>query len=304
MSFVVTSKTLRTKKPKIQLPHQLYATIQRNGFAVTQVLSTVECQEYQEQFYRWLEKLDTRINLSNPTPEHFPDNLFGIIKAYGIGHSSFMNKIRKNNKIRNIFAILNKCQQSDLINSYDGACFYPWQFSKTISSFNLWPHRDQNPANNNHMTYQSLVNLHRNDCEGDGGLVVWPKSHKLKFQDKLYSDFFRINNPTDTISVQKARRLIIPQGAMVIWDSRLIHCNVIPLNPSTHNRIVLYICMVDKTRVPSVHQKRLKECKKQKLSTSHNPMNFTINEERIKYTNSEINPITNYHSSCPKLYHQ
>ena len=304
MNFQVSSETLKAQKQKITAINQLNSSIKRNGYVVTQVLLTEECEEYIKMLKKWLKKLDSRIDLSNPTQEYFPDNIHGIIKAYGIGHTTFMNKIRQNNKIKNIFAILNKCQPSDLIHTYDGACYYPWQLSNMTSSFKLWPHRDQNPTNNNHMTYQSLVNLQRNDLNGDGGLVVWPKSHKLKFDNELCNtDFFKIPYPTAEISNDKAVRLIVPQGAMVIWDSRLIHCNVIPLHPSTHNRVVLYVCMVDKTRVSSSFKKLLKLCKKQKMSTSHNPMNFTINEEQVKYTNSKILP-TNCHVFCPKLSHQ
>lgn len=263
--FVITSDTLKTLKPHLSLINNLKSNIETQGFAVIQVLDITEVINILKLFEAWI---DTN-NISKT---------IGIIKKNGIGHADFVNKIRSNHQIKNIFAILNNTTPNNLLHAFDGAYYFQPQ-SKTQSHYELWPHRDQSPQNNNHMTYQGLVNLTSTDSKGSGSIVVWPKTHKLRHPRApltLYN-YYRIYQPTLRIKKEKARRLIIPPGALVLWDSRLIHCNCIPLYPNHDIRAVIYVCMVDKNRASPQILKQLAECKKNKLTTSHNPLDFTIN---------------------------
>lgn len=261
--FFVTADTLKTLKPHNSLINNIKSNIETQGFAVIQVLEKSEVINILQDFEAWIETN----NISKT---------IGIIKNNGIGHADFVNKIRSNDQIKKIFANLNNTTPKNLLHAFDGAYYYRPQ---SHTQYQLWPHRDQSPQNNNHMTYQGLVNLTSTNSKGSGSIVVWPKTHKLRHPNApltLYN-YFRIYEPTSRITKESARRLIIPPGALVLWDSRLIHCNCIPLYPNQDTRAVIYVCMVNKNRASPEILKQLAECKKNKWTTSHNPLDFTIN---------------------------
>ena len=193
-----------------------------------------------------------------------------------------MWKVRNNVKIKKVFAKLLSCKTADLLPSFDGACYVPWQFSKDREQFKLWPHRDLHPSKNE-LVYQSSLNLIKNNAKQDGGFVAWPKTHKLNNWPDLLpitteKDYFRIPYEINGISLKAARRFIVPPGALIVWDSRLIHCNSLPLK-SNNTRAVCYVCMANKNKASKIILQERKRCMKEGLTTSHHPINFMINDE-------------------------
>ena len=297
--FLITEKTLRALSPPVFKPRsrkQIKEHLERDGYIVVQVMNAKEADKTLAEFEEWIENIDDRIDLSNPTEELFPDNILGIIKSYGIGQASFMQKVRNNPNINKLFANVLNCKE--LICSFDGAGYIPWQFSKP-KDFNLWPHRDQHPSKKGFMTYQGSLNLSKNDKKGDGGFVVWPKTHTLEnwrsalpeLCAETKGDFFEIPRAINGITINSARRLIIPPGAFILWDSRTIHCNSMPIK-SKNTRAIVYVCMVDRKLANDFIMRKRAKCVKMKKTTSHHPVDFSINKDEIVYTNSKIIPIS------------
>jgi hypothetical protein len=227
-----------------------------------------------------------------------PDQLFGIIKSYGIGQTEFMWKLRRNKKIRSIFRYLYDVDtNTQLVTSYDGVCYYPKQLAIEKENINLWTHVDIHPKRHSKKefkTFQSFINLEDNTIENDGAFVLCP--HKLNYdfyKDILYvqgnnddNDFFKV--PIEYLKSKKVKLFSIhaPKGTMVIWDSRIIHCNVPPTKSdiaNLHDRLVAYICMVPKFMVSKDTLKKLKLWKKTNRTTSHSPINPNVNNDYVVY---------------------
>lgn len=290
--------TIKPKVHDVEDIKEIRRSLQERGYAVIQVMTPKEAAKILTDFRAWISSLDPRVNIDNPKQEYFPDNNKGIFKAYEVGHAPFMWTIRNNSNIRRTFARLLRCKDSDLIHAFDGACYMPREFTKTRNWYGeLWPHRDQHPLNNDFMTYQGSLNLIANNHTGDGGFVAWPATHKLTNWCKLMPEecaatsrnFFRIPFGVNGIIPEAARRVIVPVGALTLWDSRLIHCNVSPYH-SKRDRAVAYVCMADKRKASQETLQKIRYCEENRLSTSHNPYEFTINENKVMFTNSKIIP--------------
>lgn len=296
MSSFSTASYIKALKPKV---YDIYndllnikEELQNNGFVVIRALEASESKFALKEFENWIKALDPRIDLENPTREYFPDNIMGIIKSYGIGHAPFMTFLRSNKNVKEAFASVLGCKSDHLICSFDGACYMPWQFAMGSTKLSLWPHRDQSPLKDDFMTYQGSINLKANNQRGDGGFVVWPGTHMIKQWCSLlpnaectWKSFFEIPHQVEPyVTVKTARRLVVPIGSLTLWDSRLIHCNVTPTGGGRRNRVVAYICMADVRMASNAILHKLELCKINKKSTSHNPLDFTINEDRVAYS--------------------
>lgn len=158
---------------------------------------------------------------------------YSIIKQGG--HTTFMNKIREHPKVRQEFAKI--WNDNNLVTSYDSYGV----MLKGDDPVPLWPHRDE-PLSKRKRCYQGFVQLTSNENEG---LVVWP------------------NGLEDNYKLIKVKA-----GTLVIWDSKLIHCN---LNNGERDRIVMYVCMVPKDMVSKKALRKLERYKEQKITTGHSP---------------------------------
>jgi ectoine hydroxylase-related dioxygenase (phytanoyl-CoA dioxygenase family) len=172
----------------------------------------------------------------------------GIVNNNGSGHSPPMIKIRNNKNVINAFAKIWNTSSDNLITSYDT---YGVMLKGDIPS-KLWPHRDESVTARKR-TYQGLVQLTENKEEG---LVIWPGTHKPPYI--LPSE----------VDLNKYKLVLAPAGSLIIWDSRLVHCN---LNKGLRDRLVLYVCMVPKSMVSQKALNRLSSYKQRGLTTNHNP---------------------------------
>ena len=149
-----------------------------------------------------------------------------------------------------LFAKIWNTSPDNLISSYDtyGVML------KGDTPTKLWPHRDESVTARKR-TYQGLVQLTTNK---DEGLVIWPDSHKPPYI-----------SPKDVERDMIVAKLVTaPAGSLIVWDSRLVHCN---LNNGLRDRFVLYVCMVPKTLVSKRALNKLKYYNANKLTTNHNP---------------------------------
>jgi hypothetical protein len=307
--FKISPGELPELKPYVfrwNAKHKIRAHIEMHGYAVVKIMDSNEASSTLKEFETWIEGLDKRIDLHDIhgglSHELYPDNILGIFKSYGIGQAGFMNKMRNNRKLKSVFTSFWNCKESDLITSFDGACYVPHKFSN--ETFNLWPHRDQSPYVNGLTTIQGSINLIDNSGKYDGGFVLWPKTHKTENWDEFIGDknkttfhppnFFEMKSAVNGIHKSGAYRMVVPPGALVLWDSRMIHCNCPPMNKkNANNRSVLFVCMGNISDInDNKHLMRLlefrKKCIKNNRTTPHHPFGILVNDDVIKYSKSLI----------------
>ena len=179
----------------------------------------------------------------------FPGMPFtGIVFEYGISHSLLQWYIRTRINIINVFCKIwnitnsNSCSKQ-LITSFDGIGIYrPWKYKNNKYDWDTvdsWYHTDQNIiTNKNFEGAQSSITLY-NQTYQTGSIVVIPKSHTLDYNKYGLSEFIKttpngnyakfnddiIEKIISLDNVDKPLLVTTFEGDMIVWDSRLIHCN-------------------------------------------------------------------------------
>lgn len=298
--FVIDKNSLKTICPKVRKPQEtkmIKSDLSKKGYTVVNVMAFKAAKHMLNSLKAWLEGLDPRVSTSKPTDAFWPDNILGIIKSYGVGQAEFMWQARLNNNILHVFSQLWGCKPSQLVTSFDGACYYPKAFAPEGGKFKLWPHCDQSPKLHMELQcYQGLLSLSSNVNKHDGGFVVWPRSHKQYMENGIdvhsSENFYQLHAPTGSINVANARRIVIPPGSFVLWDSRTFHCNSPPLDPmQSEDRAALYICMLPRSRCSQETLNARYQMFKLGRTTSHHPDKPVINPDIIRYkTACQLDP--------------
>mmetsp|Transcript_34546 Transcript_34546/g.99133 ORF Transcript_34546/g.99133 Transcript_34546/m.99133 type:complete len:892 (+) Transcript_34546:131-2806(+) len=185
----------------------------------------------------------------------------GIIHGRGIGQSEVLWFLRTLPRVKQAFADLWGTEH--LVTSLDGAgVFRPyghdpsWRIEKTDQG---WCHVDQAHKKRGLHCVQGLVTL-KDATEHTGGLVVVPGSHRFFGSDllKRYEatkdgwNFIalRANDPVLTEGGGGPRLVCAKAGDLLLWDSRTVHCNTLPLKEDDSVlkgedlvRAVCYVCM-------------------------------------------------------------
>jgi len=185
----------------------------------------------------------------------------GIIHVRGIGQSQVLWFLRGLPTLKRVFADVWGTDQ--LVTSFDGAgVFRPyghdpnWKIQKTDQG---WCHVDQAHRKPGLHCVQGLITL-KDATEDTGGLVVVPGSHRFFSSDILQNykqskngwNFIevRANDPVLTEGKGGPKLVCAKAGDLILWDSRTIHCNTLPLRDNRellHGndliRAVAYICM-------------------------------------------------------------
>lgn len=179
----------------------------------------------------------------------WPVTIHGLIQHYRIGHSQFIWDIRTEENVINVFKKI--WNDKDLLVSFDGACIMkpPNLGGSTISK--SWLHVDQGPRKKGRYCVQASVNLEESTIN-DGSFIVVHGSHKIHNQifekngKDFSSDWYKLKEDDieyiDSLGL-KSKRLIVPKGSMILWDSRTIHCNCAPTKDGTNFRYTIFICM-------------------------------------------------------------
>lgn len=182
-----------------------------------------------------------------------------MYQKWNIGHSQHLWDIRSNPKIVDIFSNIWNVKPEDLLVSFDGMSFLP---PPEITNFgwsdnDFWFHLDQSITKPDFEGVQSWVTGYDVN-DGDASLVFYEKSHKLidefvdNFGVRIKSDWFLLDEDEEEFFKLKCERKAVkcPEGSLVIWDSRLVHCAINPRqNREKENfRCVAYLSYAPKNK--------------------------------------------------------
>lgn len=245
-----------------------------------------------DQAYGWIENLGTGIQRHDATTwtsDRWPFNVHGIIQKGDVGHSDWVWSMRS--QVKPVFEDM--YGTSRLVTSFDGASFDPPQEQTKILQDiegKALMHVDQCGTQRGLCTVQGMVTLFDID-ECDSTLRVVPGSHLL--QREIFRELLKETDDGEKLKKAggyrfsdealdrlvltphklKLKRVSMPAGSMVLWDSRLIHGKGGPQlpRPIPRWRIVSYVCMTP-TRwcTKATLRKRIRAFEQVRMTT-HNP---------------------------------
>ena len=194
--------------------------------------------------------------------------------------------------------------------SFDAICIMkPPEISGFYQARN-WLHVDQSSEKKGKHCIQGFVNLEETS-DKDACLLVYKKSHLIhddlfKFnKKKIKHDWYQLNNfDLDWVESKKLEliRVSAPKGSMVLWDSRLIHCNTTALKdrPFQRFRYVIYVCMTPADWCDiSNREAKIKAFKEFRITT-HWPHEIKLFPEDIKRFGKDLSDF-NIRQEYPKL---
>ena len=224
--------------------------LETKGYTVVpSVLSRDDCDKHRSQFDDWIAQFKNG---------EWPISAHSLIQRYRTGHMEPTWAVRLQAKA--VFSEIWKTEE--LLTSFDAVAIGrpPEDGQEEFDNHrNHWLHCDQSVSRVGLHAYQGGVYLEAAD-EDDWTLEVLEGSHKL------HQEFFEahpkarirsaINNHytlkqnevefyTKHAGVER-KRVPVPKGGMVLWDSRLIHANARPVKGRRHPgrwRYVVFVCM-------------------------------------------------------------
>jgi len=242
------------------------ASLAEDGYAVIRdVANAAEVREAGELFWEWVSQAEPAVSRTAPeTWVHIPcERTNGIIFSRGIGQSSFAWYVRALPKVRKAFSQLWNVSEDKLITSFDGAnVFRPFLApagAPDLVTRGGWWHCDQSGHNPGLQCVQGLVAITA-ATPATGGLVVLPGSHVHHAElaqryPHVTHDFVGID-AADPILGAVAGGIAAPAtlvqcsaGDLVLWDSRVVHCNSPALVRAAEQgeprllRLASYVCM-------------------------------------------------------------
>ena len=227
--------------------------------------SVAAVQGFLQMLHKFCPSFDPN-NTNTWYPDNMPPNFRGVFTHY-VGHEEWIWKVRE--ACYPIFSQI--WQTNDLLTSFDGCCL----LHGTYNNHKNWLHCDQGRLYRNMCCIQGLVNLLDNGPH-DGGLVLIPKSRDY-FSEYLddhmeqgWDGFYPIDYDDHRVKQSKVVKVCGNAGEIFLWDSRIFHCNVPPVN---HNsvRMCTYVCMLPTVNAtPDIIQKRIKFYEEGRM-TSHWP---------------------------------
>jgi len=230
------------------------ADLQENGYAIVKnAVPRNRALGYQQKAFDWLLSFDNGLDLNDPstwTADHLPvQSKINTFNNYAVAHEKFMWDTRLEPGIVSAFARLWGTEQ--LLVSFDALNItLPNRTDKPPKG--AWEHIDQSPLRRGLHCVQGIVCLSKVGPE-DGGLVVYPGSHKLN------DEFFDTQTDKETWDIADKHIYTIPQlewfaargitprkieadvGDLILWDSRTIHYGAEPSPLSDTIRTVIYV---------------------------------------------------------------
>lgn len=190
--------------------------------------------EFSNIFLRWFESCCANFKANDPNTwqaKNMPIMLHGILKHY-YGHTELQWTIRE--LCVPIFERIWGCSGNDLLCPFDGGCFLPAIPKDTLKNrkFKQWCHHDMFRGNRGFSCVQGVVNFMENGPE-DGGLVLVEGSRDIfsQYLDKHPSSGI-VWGPVDMsdtlVSTKRLIKICAPAGSIILFDSRMFHCNVHP----------------------------------------------------------------------------
>jgi hypothetical protein len=134
----------------------------------------------------------------------------------------------------------------------------------------LWPHADQNSRlepNGKWECYQGVVYVWPAN-DDTSATVVWPRSHRLVYPELMTRTFrghFCSMGKEDYADfAANARRIPVPAGAMLLWNSKTVHQGI-----KGGARLAYPLCFEPTARRPRHALKSKVKCVQQGCPTSH-----------------------------------
>lgn len=238
--------------------HHLYT----HGYVVlTNVMTDVMGKQIKDQFQMDLRTMSNgRLDINDPatyTTANRPGvSSMGIFKdpASGFAHSStaYMSRRATKTVFQDLFGV------THLQTSFDGgSCFPNWTVLPSTKTKGSWLHIDQGPSRVHEYSVQGMVNLLPANSK-TGGLLVSPGTHNKHDQIlplvsrsmKSKANFLKLlpNNMShrNIITEHGLKLVCAPAYSLILWDSRLVHCNTPAWYPPHRDtpclRMAVYVC--------------------------------------------------------------
>jgi len=271
----------------------------------TSPIPDFDSNKYVQAMLNWLHSMCPAFDQKDSktwTRKNMPIRLHGIFKYY-IGHLPWIWEIRE--KCLPIFTELWRCKPDELLTSFDGGCFLTPKDVATRKK--SWFHCDQNRiVGSGFICVQGVVNLLNNGPQS-GGLVLIEGSHSYyknylkQNPSELFSGFSKINMEDPEVKKSRIIKVCAPAGHILLWDSRVFHCNTSPTFPEDELfniekcRMCTYVCMQPKLGANNKQlAKRIKAFKEGRMTNhwSYGPMLTITGKHPRHYGQPHIHPDT------------
>ncbi|OWF46725.1 uncharacterized protein LOC110455311 [Mizuhopecten yessoensis] len=222
--------------------------LEEKGYTVVEnVLTESECGEHIQAFRDWLPQF----------PENeWPFSVHSLIQRYNIGHHDAAWRTRLKAK-----AVFSKLWKTDkLLTSVDAIAIGrpPEEGQEVFANDCHWLHVDQDSEKIGLHGFQGTVYLETVD-EDDWTFHVMERSHL--YLDRLYDQnqkvalksacnkYYGLRDEDEEWFLSQGcvtKRVAVPRGGMVLWDSRLVHANARPIKGRKHPgrwRFCVMVCM-------------------------------------------------------------
>ena len=201
----------------------------------------------------------------------------GMLNVHSTGSLKVMDMLRRDPRVRRVFEALHGTE-SPLIPSRDRVgAMAPDADGKS------WNHVDADPRGSlsRPAEFQSMLILKQGDVR-DQGFVCYPGSHKHFFRHarvdpninshKQGKDFYQV--PDVALAAPGCARVLVrpPAGSVLLWDSRLIHCNSTGQKSPSRvgvGRIVAYLNFTPASKVSKEAWRKLRKAILKQKTTGH-----------------------------------
>lgn len=231
-----------------------------NGYVVVKgVLNDDEVAQGRQLFFDWFNRND----IDSRSASH------GIYKYHNVGHTKFAWMTRVNANVKQVFGDF--WETNDLIVSFDGCCYIKPGCRR---NYNWWMHTDQNPNRSEFECLQGFVSYTDNQSTT---LRLIPGSHWNHFLLKetgygdVRGDWCKISE--DPIYGESVN-ITVNRGDLVLWDSRLLHQNVIG---GDEERLVQYVCYIPRQFSTGRQLEKRRQYFSERRTTSHWPHRVKVN---------------------------
>lgn len=253
------------------------AKLETDGFCVIEgVMTPAECRVCIDEMEAYLSAAGIDIHDPSLTRSSFP-NSNGIIQYLGVGQMNSSWRMRTNEWVRWIFAIIHGT--NDLVSSTDAVCAMPPHFYDTGARM----HTDQALKTAGRRTIQGLVNYTTARDELSGTLSVIPGGHLLhgaygRAHPEFTSgpagnkDWFQFEDSAWPELGGVPQRVFGDIGSLFFWDSRLPHRATPPSSiheGQTRPRRVGYVCMEPRSLLTPALERKKRIAFQTRRTTTH-----------------------------------
>lgn len=189
----------------------------------------------------WLNACETDIPVEHDNPEtwsydSFPSGKFGMIKNY-IGHETFLWNLRRKAKhiFESIYTDRKTKEVPELVSSFDGMiCSFPTESKNFASWFHFDQPRDMDSSFMN--CVQGIACLTDSGEEDGGFCFMLPEDKNVgEYIQEYYENhpssgiiWGKVNMNDQNVSSCPIFKVCANAGDMILFDSRLMHCNAPP----------------------------------------------------------------------------